>query len=226
MGRSLMLLLLLVAISSRSPPIFNYSYQVSFIETKNAGSKSHNTRAQFFYDPLNDRERIDRQTGLHDTFCNTIFPGRDTPCTVLIVGGRRWQIFPQHSVCCLCCTSAHGCGPLRPDWLLGADYQGEETLDGTKCEIWHKTGKNQSYLGFTTEDYLYTTSDERRIPRRLDEGEMSIANYDLDTFVKKDFEESVFALPPYCNSVKPTHCPLTSICGLLRQGIPTKGIPK
>jgi hypothetical protein len=50
------------------------------------------------------------------------------------------MVFPQRSQCCLCCTSAHGCGILTPDWLKGADYQGESAIDGTSYQKWHEKG--------------------------------------------------------------------------------------
>ena len=39
-----------------------------------------------------------------------------------------------------------------------------------------------------------------------------MSDYDLSTFQKRDFEESVFAVPGYCHEERPSHCPLTSIC--------------
>jgi len=55
------------------------------------------------------------------------------------------------------------------------------------------------------------------LARRLDEGGAQITDYDLKTLEKKPFPDSVFAVPTYCNVAKPTNCPLTSVCGRLRQ---------
>jgi len=59
------------------------------------------------------------------------------------------------------------------------------------------------------------TQDDLQIQRRLLEGSYEhgqMADYDLSTFEKKQFADSVFALPGYCHEDKPQHCPLTSIC--------------
>ena len=55
------------------------------------------------------------------------------------------------------------------------------------------------------------------MPRRLDEGGSQITDYNLQAFEKTSFPDSVFAVPSYCNAAKPTNCPLTSTCGMLRQ---------
>lgn len=74
-------------------------------------------------------------------------------------------------------------------------------------------------IGSFTENYVYSTTDEKQLERRLDEGGSQITDYDLSTFEKKVLEDSVFAVPSYCNSAKPANCPLTSTCGMLRNGI-------
>jgi hypothetical protein len=93
--------------------------------------------------------------------------------------------------------------------LRDADYRGDSTIDGQVCERWHIKGS------FTDND-LYTTVTDR-IPRRLDEGGSQITDYILSTFTKGALPDSVFAAPSYCNVAKPTNCPLTSVCGLLRK---------
>lgn len=51
--------------------------------------------------------------------------------------------------------------------------------------------------------------DEDSIPRLLDENGNHLTNFDVKTFQKKVFENSLFAVPDYCNST----CPSASICG-------------
>ena len=66
------------------------------------------------------------------------------------------------------------------------------------------------------------TIDDQQIERRLQEGDNNggqIADYDLKTFQKRSFEDSVFALPSYCHEDKPTRCPLTSVCALAENGL-------
>ncbi len=127
-------------ITSKSPPVFNYSYQVTFQETVIRNKIPYYTQGQEFYDPFKKRERVDWANGQHNAFCGTILPNINTPCNSLTVDGNRWQVFPARSQCCLCCTSAQGCGILRPDWLNGADYQGEADIDGVSYDKWHEKG--------------------------------------------------------------------------------------
>lgn len=58
-----------------------------------------------------------------------MLPNVTTPCQSLTVSGNRWIVFPQRSQCCLCCTSAHGCGILAPDWLKESDYMGQASIN-------------------------------------------------------------------------------------------------
>ena len=134
-------LLLLTEVTCKDPPMFNYSYYVTFNETYyHRPDPEQHTTAQLFYDPIKKRERIDWHNGLYNGFCNGVFPMDSTPCISLTTEGKRWQIFPEKSVCCLCCTDKRGCGVLRPDWLAGADYQGEVDIDGKNYDKWHIKG--------------------------------------------------------------------------------------
>ena len=45
------------------PPIFNYSYQVSFTETLSKQKRIQSTTGQLFYDPIKNRERVDWTNG-------------------------------------------------------------------------------------------------------------------------------------------------------------------
>ena len=121
---------------------------------------------------------------------------------------RDWGVFPQKKICCFCCDSSHGCGILKPDWLTGALYVGEHTIDGEVYDKWSKNG----VLGY---NYIYVARDEDRTPKRLYMEHAWVTEY-IGTFNKGEFPDSVYALPPYCNTEKPTNCPLTSICGKLR----------
>jgi len=78
-----------------------------------------------FYDPKNNRERVDRTNGRYDLFCGTVMSGVTTPCQHLTVNKKRFIIFPAKSQCCFCCDADHGCGILKPDWLKDADYKGK-----------------------------------------------------------------------------------------------------
>ena len=62
-------------------------------------------------------------------------------------------------------------------------------------------------------NYWWATTDSKQIPRRLQEANAKIDDFQVSSFVNKTFEDSIFALPDYCQG----NCPLLSICGALRQ---------
>lgn len=120
------LVLLLLGISSLAiePPVYNFSYHVTFDEIFVVNKTNYEVNGQTFYDPINNRERVDRVNGRYDIFCGSILPNVSTPCIHYTVNNKRWIAFPQKSQCCFCCDSDHGCGILRPDWLKDAEYKG------------------------------------------------------------------------------------------------------
>jgi len=59
----LALLTVLVVADRKNPPIFNYSYQVSFVETFLKNTVNYTTTGRLFYDPINKRERVDWDDG-------------------------------------------------------------------------------------------------------------------------------------------------------------------
>ena len=87
-------LIIAVLAQTRSPPTFNYSYQVSFEETFYKKGGSFKTTGQVFYDPFNNRERVDWDNGEHNFFCGSVLPNVATPCISLTINNLRWQIFP------------------------------------------------------------------------------------------------------------------------------------
>jgi hypothetical protein len=95
-----------------------------------------------YYDPKNNRERVDRDNGVRDAFCGSILPNVSTPCHHVAVNNKRWIYFPQRAQCCFCCDAAHGCGILKPDWLADAEYKSQDIIDGVKYDKWSKDGKD------------------------------------------------------------------------------------
>lgn len=81
----LTVLLLVYAGQSKSPPVFNYSYQISFDVGVIRNQQEYHTMGQEFYDPLNNRERVDLANGIHNEFCGTVLPNVNTSCQALTV---------------------------------------------------------------------------------------------------------------------------------------------
>jgi len=198
--------ILIFTVTAVDPPVYNFSYHIAFDETYTVNKSSYEVNGLLFYDPINNRERVDRTNGRYNKFCGPIIPNTNTPCIQYTVNNKRWIAFPQKSVCCFCCDSAHGCGILSPDWLRDSEYKGEEKILDTIYDKWSKDG----VVGY---NYLWTAKDNDHTPRRLDENGVHTTDYSIHSFKKMNFEEGVFALPQYCNTEKLVNCPLESLCG-------------
>lgn len=136
----IILLALLSVFLAVSPPIYNYAFHINFDEAVTVNKTVYRVNGQTFYDPKNNRERVDRANGRYDLFCGTVLPNVTTPCQHIAVENKRWLIFPQRSQCCFCCDGQHGCGILKPDWLADAIYKGQEKIVDTNYDRWSKDG--------------------------------------------------------------------------------------
>ena len=144
MNRLLILLAVLAMSLAIEPPVYNYSYKINFDESFIQNKTTFRVNGQFIYDPANNRERVDRTNGRYDLFCGSVLPNQTTPCNQIVVDSKRWLVFPAKSSCCFCCDASHGCGILRPDWLNGAEYLGQEKLIDTLYNKWSKPGTHQT----------------------------------------------------------------------------------
>lgn len=122
-------------------PNYNYSFHINFDESYIQNQTTYRVNGQTFYDPQNNRERVDRTNGRYNLFCGTIIPNVTTPCQSYTVKDKRWIVFPQRQQCCFCCDSSHGCGILKPDWLKDAQYMGQNKIVDTLYDKWSKDGK-------------------------------------------------------------------------------------
>jgi hypothetical protein len=103
----------------------------------------------------------------------------------------------------VCFVSNLGIGPVRPDWLVGGEYLGEEIVRDTLCEVWDKKGGDESHL--------YYQSLPSGLPVRLtttnQAGEYNVKDYasvDVTAFNSSD----VFLVPDYCRGVPITALPV------------------
>lgn len=205
--RTPILLLLTLSVFALDPPVWPDSFEVAFDETFVVDSVSHHVNGIMYYDAAHNRSRLDRFDGSYSKFCQSLAPNVSTPCTNLVVNGSRWIIFPQKSQCCFCCDSAHGCGILKPDWLKGAEYLKDETIDNVNYHKWNQQG----VIGY---NYYWSSADGYNVPRRLDENGAHITDYNPRSYIKKPIDAKVFAVPQYCHDP----CPETTFCGKFRTG--------
>lgn len=136
----ILLALVLGCIDCKDPPVYDYPFHITFDDIYIIANITYRVNGQTFYDPKNNRERVDRTNGQYNAFCGTVLPNVTAPCTLIARQNKRWVIFPTESQCCFCCDSAHGCGILRPDWLNGAEYKGGEKIIDTVYDKWSKDG--------------------------------------------------------------------------------------
>lgn len=115
-------LLLAFATSQVDPPTWPDHFTQVFVETYDT-TKIH-ISGQLHYDSTRKMSRVDRVDGKHDAICGSIQPNISTGCTQLVRDDKRYIIFPERRVCCMCCDAAHGCGILNRDWLKTATYEG------------------------------------------------------------------------------------------------------
>lgn len=194
-------------VESAQAPLLPVSFRVAFEETTfDQDGFKHQIGGQLYYDSINNRERVDRANGRYDMFCSSIIPGASTPCTQIVTQNKRYIIFPQKNTCCFCCDAEHGCGILKRDWALDAQFLGVERILDTNYNKWSKDGS----FGY---NHYWTTIEDSPKPKRLDEAGVHITDYLEYTFEEKTFDSSYFSLPNYC---KDQVCPSTSICGKLR----------
>lgn len=58
-------------------------------------------------------------------------------------------------------------------------------------------------------DYYWATQTDKKIPRKMNEGNMRIKDFIMNSYNENAIEESIFALPSYCKDT----CSPTTICG-------------
>lgn len=63
MKLAIFILALMVTIQAASPPLFDYSFHVTFDETVTVNKTVYKGVGQTFYDPKGNRERVDRTNG-------------------------------------------------------------------------------------------------------------------------------------------------------------------
>ena len=163
------------------------------------------TNGTLYYDWEAKRYRVDRDNGKWDRYCGTIYKFTDTPCSHIVVDGKRYLHFPDKNYCCMCCTTVGGCDVLKPDWMASAVYEGEVVDQKTqnKVQIFNNKGLQDNRV-------YYDEASGRMM--RIAQGTNDDQKYSLESF-NTDFDKSVLDLPQACDPTK--KCSTFSICGAL-----------
>ena len=152
------------------------------------------------------RQHLSRNNGKSDRYCGTIFPFENTPCNQLIMNSKRYMIFPEKKYCCTCCTSAEGCGVIKPDWAAKADFQSTYTSQGTQV--------NKFLIKGLQNNWYEQTADNTGKPIRIYQEPISDMVFDPATYTTTP-DLSVFALPTGYGDCEKS-CPFLSLCTLVK----------
>ena len=120
-------------------PVWPEAFIARFQE--NVPSKSAATNSGgWLYDWGSLRARFDHGDGQSNNFCQCA--RRDSSSCQLYFANdtSMWVNYPQRKFCCRLCKENVGCSVLRPDWLSGAAYVGNSTINGVACHTWSKRG--------------------------------------------------------------------------------------
>ena len=104
---------------------------------------SGETTGTFYYDYPD--YRVDRVNGKWDRYCGTVYKFRNTPCSHIVKDNLRYLYFPEKNDCCFCCDAEHGCGALKPDWIIDAEYVKESTESGETFDVFNKKGLQDNF---------------------------------------------------------------------------------
>lgn len=205
MGRLVVLAFILSLITFVHPqgkPVWPQRFTARFNETENL-IFSLQTNGTYWYDFANGKNRVDRENGKLDRYCGSVYKFVDTPCTHLVVDGKRYLIFPKKQYCCLCCDASKGCGILLPSWVNGAKFIGYTIYNGNNVTKWDQPGLQSNY-------YYQTVNGN--LPAGIDQVGTSYMAYDVKSYTDAPIDPSVFDIP---TSICEAKCPLVSICSLL-----------
>ena len=187
-------------------PVLASTFQENFHES--AGYPiigSGETDGKYFFDWTSKRSATYRNSGKWDRYCGSVVKFTDTPCTHYVAEGRRFLHYPARNECCMCCDATHGCGLIRPDWIVDGAYVNEYTdPSGSPIQVWNKKGFQNNFAHFIKGTNVWF---------RFENDKKNYMQYDIRTY-KTTVEEKDIMLPSICDPSK--LCTSFSVCGAIR----------
>ncbi|XP_066279610.1 uncharacterized protein [Branchiostoma lanceolatum] len=190
------------------PPTWPATFSVSFQEEQHISVIliSRNTGA-WYYDFANRRARFDHSHGQLDFFCDGVGlrpRERRSECQLFFTPLGMFVHFPRDQMCCRACGATEGCGVLKPTWLTGATYLGNETIDGRTCHGWEIQGAAATDRWYQAEDGTPCQYWEKIVypPHAVHTITFNTTSYQLGPI-----PGSVFDVPKYCNVTCPKKPP-------------------
>eukprot|EP01064_Diplonema_japonicum_P032900 TRINITY_DN6318_c0_g1_i1.p2 TRINITY_DN6318_c0_g1~~TRINITY_DN6318_c0_g1_i1.p2 ORF type:complete len:210 (+),score=58.91 TRINITY_DN6318_c0_g1_i1:38-667(+) len=188
------------------PPNWGPQFSVPINQTIRVGGETHNSMFMYYYDAVNNVSRTDHGKGQYDEMCRSIIGKEfsDEACSFFVaLDGWRYLYFPadKEASCCKYCNKTEGCGIIKKNWLDGATYQGQLTIEGHVCNGWLKMGGEQNFY--------YATADAAQQPCLYYEGYPTLQrginmwNYSFTEYIVGKQDPSLFQPWPSCD--KPCH---------------------
>eukprot|EP01060_Flectonema_neradi_P003888 TRINITY_DN12537_c0_g1_i1.p1 TRINITY_DN12537_c0_g1~~TRINITY_DN12537_c0_g1_i1.p1 ORF type:complete len:210 (+),score=42.69 TRINITY_DN12537_c0_g1_i1:58-687(+) len=190
-------------IASPPAPVWADQFSVPINQTiKITDVGTFNNTFWYYYDAINNVSRTDHGKGQMDELCRSIKGKKnsDEPCTMIVAkDGWRYIQFPEESSCCKYCNVSSGCGIIKKDWLKGAAYQGQKTIQGRLCNGWMQQGGEKNYY--------YATADAAQDPCEYYEGYPTFLNginiwmYSTTQYKTGPQDPKLFEVPSTCTSM-------------------------
>lgn len=120
-------------------PTWPQAFSAEFDESMSIAPGSNH--GKWFYDWAGRRSRFEHLDGQHNNFCGCADNTTTAACHLFFPpDGAMWAHFPQTQSCCRVCKPGLGCSTLKPDWMSGGSFVGEERHGGRDCLTWQKPG--------------------------------------------------------------------------------------
>ena len=140
--------------------------------------------------------------------CYPANPKTTAACTEITTQGSRWLTWPSTGDCCLCCSYAQGCGPMKQDWVsANGKYVGQVSYNGVTADKWSVQGNSPNYW---LQDA--TTGVPVALLQNTGTPNAEVDNYDASTLNTGAVNGNEFAVPPACKASN--LCP--GMCAFLR----------
>ncbi|XP_078683534.1 uncharacterized protein LOC144917405 [Branchiostoma floridae x Branchiostoma belcheri] len=190
------------------PPSWPQTFSVTFQEERHISVVPVNQNVgAWHYDFANSRARFDYSQGQADSFCTgrgLTLKDEHGDCQLFFSTLGLYVNYPHEQQCCRACGPAQYCSVIKPTWLAGATYLGEENINGTACHGWEKQGAVATDRWYQTEDGKPCQYWEKLqfVPHITHVITFNITSYQLNPI-----SASVFNVPKYCNSTCPIPYP-------------------
>jgi len=203
---------LLIAVSVKSAEIVSSDehtiatpwpnvWQAGFTE-KTSALFSVTTKGNWWFDYNKKLFRVDREDGVLDRYCGSIYKLRHTQCSQVVREGKRYFYFKEQKFCCKCCTDAQGCGIIKPSFVTVGEPLGRNDLDQESYK-YNIQGVQANYYW----------ESKQNTPLRFDQVPLSQMTWDTG-YSEDPIDSKVFDLPTDMGDCEQS-CGIATVCKAL-----------